>query len=116
MSLNKRLPLLPQTNINRDKKDEITYTNLLEQENQQLKLQNQKLLHQLNQVESSYLLPRRNLARELKQRDEMVTNIATTIISAFRQYQTRVTTNTPSDRISADDLEEIKIGLKQEDA
>lgn len=111
MAPKKGLPSLPNNLQYHIEKDQTTYTYLLEEENQQLKRTNQQLLQRLQYIKSIQKVAHGNsLNIELRQRDKMVAEIATTIISAFQQYKSVICNNQPSSSKFEDDSEETQIG------
>lgn len=100
------------------------YTRLLEQENEQLRLMNQSLLQQVKRLESALqeqAQEKKPLAEkmerysdELKRRDNLVAEIAETIISAFQRYRTTVSDperESVYSHFEEDSPQEIRVGF-----
>ena len=122
-------PLIPSTkrhlpNINEYSPE--TYANLLEQENEQLRLRNQKLLDQVKRLDENLAVQRQygmsllekieRYKAELGQRDNTIAEMAESIINVFQQYKTRISDPEQESMYSQfDDSSsgEIEIGVLQ---
>jgi hypothetical protein len=126
--MEKQLPPTPRAGVRRKRgvndRSADTYTLLLEHENEQLRILNQDLLQQVKRLECSLREQSEDktdlqgkidrYGEELQRRDNMVAEIAETIISSFQQYKTTVS---DPERVSTyshfeeDSSQEITIGF-----